>query len=159
MLQKQKETILSLLKTAYETKNFFDVYLLPHKDFFDVTEAFTDFNCESLDDKQCYIDLIENLLDADKDAQVFAEPYGIEGDNENTYIYSNTLIIFSKLTLDEVKNIFNNAPDIFPDDIGNITDFNERPYYVVDENGNLCPAEKFINSINNGYSIYYCWWD
>lgn len=159
MPQKQKETILSLLKIAYENKNFFDVYLLPYKDFFDVTENFYAFNCEVLEDKQCYIDLIENLLGADENAQVFVEPYGIEADVDNTYIYGDTLIIFSKLTLDEVKSIFNNTDDIFPDDIGKITDFNERPYSVVDKTGNLCPADGFISNINNGCCIYYCWWD
>lgn len=156
MLQKQKEVILSLLRTAEETKNFFSVYLLTYKDFLDVTEAFTDFNCESLEHKQGYIDLIENLLCADENAKVFVEPYGIESDSENTYIYGETLIIFSRLTLDEVKNIFNNVDDIFPDDIGNITDFNERPYSVVDESGDLRPASEFLNE---GHSVYYCWWD
>lgn len=70
------------------------------------------------------------------------------------FVFADTLIIFSTLTIPEIQQIFNEPKDIFPSDIGELTDFLQD--FVVDENGNLFPA---VNLFNNGYSAYYCWWD
>lgn len=59
----------------------------------------------------------QNLLHIDENAKVFVQVYGMENDNE-PFVYADTLIIFSKLSLDRIKQIFNESEDIFPSDIG-----------------------------------------
>ncbi len=154
MLQKQKETILALLKSAKANKNYVKKYYFSYKDFLDPTDNFTSFSCEDLDGKQGYIALIENLLIADETAKVFVEVYGFEEDNNEQFIYADTLIIFSKLSLLEIKQIFNEPKDIFPSDIGEVDDLQQQ--YIIGDTGDLIPA---IDLSNKGYSVYYCWWD
>lgn len=113
MLQKQKETILALLKSDGANKNYKCNYWFSYKDYLDPTDNFTD-----------------------------------------EFISADTLIIFSTLPLHEIKQIFNESKDIFPSDIGELTDSSLD--YVVGDNGNLFPS---VNLFNNGYSAYYCWWD
>lgn len=151
MLQKQKEIILELLKSAKVGRN---KYWCPYKDFLDPRDSFTDFSCENLEGKKGYIDLIENLLMADGAAKVFVEVYGFEEDGNEQFIYADTLIIFSRLSLVEVKQIFNGANDIFPSDIGEVIDLEQN--FIIGNNGVLIPA---ANTLNVGYSVYYCWWD
>lgn len=154
MLQKQKETILALLKSDEANKNYKRNYWFSYQDYLDPTDNFTDFSCENLDGKQEYITLIENLLNADETAKIFVQVYGLDEDNNDEFISADTLIVFSTLPLHEVKRIFNEPEDIFPSDIGELTDFSQN--FVVDDNGNLFPG---VNLLNNGYSAYYCWWD
>lgn len=154
MLQKQKETILALLKADEENKSYQRNYLFSYQDYLDLADQFTDFSCENLDGKKAYITVIENLLHADVTAKVFVQVYGFDRDHNDEYIYSDTLIIFSTLPLIEIERIFNGPKDIFPSDIGELTDASQS--FVVDDNGNLVPV---INLFNGGYSAYYCWWD
>lgn len=154
MLQKQKETILTLLKSDEENRSYQRNYLFSYQDYLDPTDQFTDFSCENLDGKEGYITVIENLLHADETAKVFVQVYGFDRDHNDEYIYADTLIIFSILPLPEIKQIFNEPKDIFPGDIGELTDVSQS--FVVDDNGNLVPV---INLFNGGYSAYYCWWD
>lgn len=154
MLQKQKETILALLKSDEANKNYKRNYWFSYKDYLDPTDNFTDFSCENLDGKQEYITLIENLLNADETAKIFVQVYGLDEDNNDEFISADTLIVFSTLPLHEIKRIFNEPEDIFPSDIGELTDFSQN--FVVGDNGNLFPG---VNLFNNGYSAYYCWWD
>lgn len=65
------------------------------------------------------------------------------------------LIIFSKVSLDEIKQIFNEPEDIFPSDIGEETDFS-RPTFLIDDNGELIPGAKLFGE---DCFVYYCWWD
>ncbi len=155
MLDKQKETILSLLKSDEENRSYENKYWFPYKDFLDPADAFTDFACENLDGKQGYIALIENLLHADETAKVFVEVYGYEEDNNEQFIYAETLIIYSKLSLPEIEQIFNEPEDIFPSEIGEETDFS-RPTFLIGNNGDLVPVAQHPD---DGYSVYYCWWD
>lgn len=152
MFQKQKETILALLKS---NKNYVNKYWFSYKDFLDPTDDFTDFSCENLDGKQGYITLIENVISADETAKIYVEVYGFEENNNEEFIYADTLIIFSRLSILEVKRIFNEPKDIFPSDIGVLTDSLQHNY-VVDDNGDLFPA---TNLQNSSHSVYYCWWD
>lgn len=154
MLQKQKETILALLKADEENKGYQRNYLFSYQDYLDPADQFTDFSCENLDGKEGYITVIENLQHADETAKVFVQVYGFDRDHNDEYIYADTLIIFSILPLPEIKQIFNEPKDIFPSDIGELTDVSQS--FVVDDNGNLVPV---INLFNGGYSAYYCWWD
>ena len=154
MLQKQKEIILKLLKSQKANKNYENRYWFSYKDFLDTTDDFTAFSCENLDGKQGYIALIENLLNVDETAKIFVEVYGFEEYHNEQFIYADTLIIFSKLSLLEIKQIFNKPEDIFPDDIGEMNDFSRS--FMIDDNGDLVPA---ANLLNNGHSVYYCWWD
>lgn len=154
MLQKQKETILALLKSDEANKNYKRNYWFSYQDYLDPTDNFTDFSCENLDGKQAYIALIENLLNADEAAKIFVQVYGLDWDNNDEFISADTLIVFSTLPLHEIKRIFNEPEDIFPSDIGELTDFSQD--FVVEDNGNLFPA---INLFNRNYSAYYCWWD
>lgn len=117
MINRQKETILALLKANETNRNYEKKYWFLYKDFLDPTDDFTAFSCENLDGKQGYIALIENFLNADETAKIFVEVYGFEENNNEQFIYADTLIIFSKLSLLEVKQIFNEPKDIFPSDI------------------------------------------
>jgi len=155
MDHQQKDTILTLLKTDKLNRNFTNRYWFSYQDFLDPTDPFTTFSCENLEGKQGYIDLIENLLRADDAAKVFVEVYGYEEVNHEQFIYAETLIVFSKLSLSEIKQIFNEPQDIFPSDIGEETDFSQ-PTFLVSDHGDLIPSEKLYN---DAYSIYYCWWD
>ena len=93
-------------------------------------------------------------MNADETAKIFVQVYGLDEDNNDEFISADTLIVFSTLPLHEIKRIFNEPEDIFPSDIGELTDFSQN--FVVDDNGNLFPG---VNLLNNGYSAYYCWWD
>ena len=155
MTQKQKEKVLTLLKSAEANKNYENRYWISYKDFLDPIDDFTEFSCENLDGKQGYISLIENILSRDKIAEIFVEVYGYEEDGSEQFVYADTLIIFSQLPLPEIKQIFNEPEDIFPSDIGEVDDFSQQNF-IVDGNGNLVPA---ANILDNDYSVYYCWWD
>ncbi len=155
MDNQQKNTILTLLKVDKTNRNYTNNYWFSYKDFLDPTDDFTDFSCERLDGKQRYITLIENLLNIDGTAKIFVQVYGLEEDNNEQCICADTLIIFSKLSLYEIKQIFNEPQDIFPDDIGEETDFSQ-PTFLIDNNGELIPSTKLFN---DDYFIYYCWWD
>lgn len=152
---RQKETILALLKSNKINKNYEKRYWFTYKDFLDTTDNFTSFSCEDLDGKQEYITVIENLLNADETAKVFVEVYGFEEVNNEQFIYADTLIIFSKLSLQEIKQIFNKPKDIFPSDIGEMTDFSQQNF-IIGDNGDLVPVADIFK---DGYSAYYCWWD
>ena len=155
MHHRQKETVLALLKSDEINKNYDKRYWFPYKDYLDPTDDFTAFSCEDLDGKQGYIALIENLLKTDGTAKVFVEVYGFEEDDNERFIYADTLIIYSNLSLLEIKQIFNEPEDIFPSDIGEVTGFSQQNFIVGDD-GSLVPVEDFPGS---GYSVYYCWWD
>ncbi len=155
MLNTQKETILAALKADKANKSYENRYWFSYKDFLNPTDDFTAFVCENLEGKQQYLNLIENLLNADKTAKIYVEIYGFEEDNNEQFIYADTLIIFSKLSLVEIEKIFNEPEDIFPSDIGEETDFLNRAF-IVDDNGDLVPAADFFD---DSYSVYYCWWD
>lgn len=155
MLQGQKETILALLKSDKANRNYENNYWFLYEDFLDPTDGFTSFSCEDLEGKQGYITLIENLLHADDTARIFVEVYGYEEINNEQFIYSDTLIIYSKLSLTKIKQIFHEPKDIFPSDIGEMTDF-PQPAFLINHDGSLVPVAE--NS-REGYFVYYCWWD
>ncbi len=153
MDNQQKGVILTLLKTDKMNRNYTKNYWFSYKDYLDPTDAFTDFSCESLEGKQEYIALIENLISKDKTAKVFVQVYGL--DNNDQVITADTLIIFSKLSLVEIKQIFNGFPNIFPSDIGEETDV-LQPTVLIGDNGELISSAKLFN---DEQSVYYCWWD
>ena len=155
MDNQQKGTILTLLKVDKINGNYTNNYWFSYKDFLDPEDYFTDFSCERLDGKQGYIALIENLLSIDGTAKIFVQVYGLEEDDSEQCICANTLIIFSKLSLYEIKHIFNEQQDIFPSDIGEETDFSQ-PTFLIGDNGELIPSTKLLS---DDYFIYYCWWD
>ena len=154
-IQRQKETVLALLKSAEANRNYETRYWFSYKDYLDPTDDFTAFVCENLEGKQGYLALIENLLNADETAKIFVEVYGFEEDHNEQFIYADTLFIFSKLSLSEIKQIFNEPEDIFPSDIGEETNLSQQNFIVGDD-GNLIPAK---NLLNDDDSVYYCWWD
>jgi len=155
MDNQQKGTILTLLKVDKMNRNYTNNYWFSYKDFLDPTDDFTDFSCERLDGKQGYIALIENLLSIDGTAKIFVQVYGLEENNNEKCITADTLIIFSKLSLYKIKQIFNEPKDIFPSDIGEETDFSQQTFLIGD-NGELIPSAKLLD---DDYFVYYCWWD
>lgn len=155
MDNQQKGTILTLLKIDQINKDNTNHYWFSYKDFLDPTDDFTDFSCERLDGKQGYIAVIENLLSIDGTAKIFVQVYGLEEDHNEQYICGDTLIIFSKLTLDDIKQIFHESQEIFPSDIGEETDFSQ-PTFLIGDHGELIPAAKLFLE---DYFIYYCCWD
>ena len=154
MNTQQKGKILNLLEVDRINGSYINNYWFSYNDFLDPTDNFTDFSCERLDGKQEYIALIETLLNIDKTAKIFVQVYGLEDVNER-FVYADTLIIFSKLPLIKIKEIFNAPKDIFPSDIGEITDFT-RPTFLIGDNGELIPSTELLSG---DYSVYYCWWD
>lgn len=155
MFHKQKERILALLKSDKMKKSFQNNYWFSYQDFLDPSDNFTSLACEDLEGKQAYISLIENLLREDGTAKIFVEVYGYEEVNHEQFIYSDTLIIYSKLQFTRIKQIFNEPRDIFPSDIGEVTDFSQ-PAFLIDSDGNPIPITEIPR---DGYSVYYCWWD
>lgn len=154
MDSRQKGTILTLLKVDKMTGNYTNNYWFDYKDFLDPTDDFTAFESERLEGKEEYTSLIENLLRIDENAKVFVQVYGMENDNE-PFVYADTLIIFSKLSLDRIKQIFNEPEDIFPSDIGEETDFSQ-PTFLIGAHGEIIPGVELYKEEN---SVYYCWWD
>lgn len=154
MDNQQKGTILTLLKVDEITGNYTNNYWFTYKDFLDPTDDFTAFECERLEGKERYTALIENLLSIDKCAKVFVQVYGMENDSE-PFVYADTLMIFSKLSLDGIKHIFNEPEDIFPSDIGEETDFSQ-PTFLIGNNGQIIPGAELFKGND---SVYYCWWD
>lgn len=107
----QKDTILTLLKTDKMNGNYTNNYWFSYKDYLNPIDDFTDFCCECLEGKIEYIALIENLINKDKTAKVFVQVYGLE--DKDKVITADTLIVFSKLSLVEIKQVFNEPKDIF----------------------------------------------
>lgn len=65
------------------------------------------------------------MLYADETAKIFVEVYGLDEDDNKPWDYADTLIIFSRLPLHKVKEIFNAPKDIYPSDIGE-KDYDEK---------------------------------
>ena len=149
----QKETILTLLKTDKTNSDYTNNYWFTYKDYLDTTDDFTDFCCECLEGKHEYIVLIENLINKDKTAKIFVQVYGLE--DKDQVVTADTLIIFSKLSLAEINQIFNEPKDIFPSDIGEETDFSQSAF-LIGNNGELIPSTKLFHEEQ---TAYYCWWD
>ena len=154
MNTQQKEKILNLLEVDRINRSYINNYWFLYNDFLDPTDNFTDFSCERLDGKREYISLIENLRSKDETAKIYVEVYGFEDVHER-FIYADTLIIFSKLPLIEIEEIFNEPEDIFPSDIGEMTDFT-RPTFLIGDTGELIPSTELLSG---DFSVYYCWWD
>lgn len=76
-------------------------------------------------------------------------------EDKNRVITADTLIIFSKLSLAEIKRIFNEPEDIFPSDIGEETDFSQTAF-LIGNTGELISGTKLSREKQ---SVYYCWWD
>ena len=87
--------------------------------------------------------MIENLLSIDGTAKIFVQVYGLEEDNNEQCVCADTLIIFSKLSLYDIKQIFNEPQDIFPSDIGEETDLSQ-PTFLIGDNGELIPITKLF---------------
>ena len=73
MNSKQKQTIIKLLKSNRDNKDYSERYWFPYDTFLDVTDAFTAFSCERLDGKQDYIAMINRLQNADDAAKAFVD--------------------------------------------------------------------------------------
>lgn len=155
MTQKQKDAILSLVRTQQDNKDFANSYVLPYLDFLDRTNAFTDFDCERLEGKDAYLFLIKQLLLTDAHAQVFVSVYGFEEDEDDLFIDGDTLIVFSSLPLFRIQELFNQSKDSIPSKIGEIIDFDEKTI-LVDQDGTQCPAKAVCKANDH---VYYCWWD
>lgn len=153
MNNEQKDTILTLLKMDKVNRNYTNKYWFSYKDYLDPADGFTDFCCECLEGKHEYIALIEKLIIKDKAAKIFVQVYGLE--DKDRVITADTLIIFCKLPLAEIKEIFNQPKDIFPSDIGEETDFSQ-PALLIGDNGELILSTRLFRE---GQSVYYCWWD
>lgn len=155
MLDRQKKKILALLKRDEANGNYENNYWFSYKDFLDPIDEFTAFSCENFDGKQRYLAIIENLLHKDESAKIFVQVYGYEEDSKESFIYADILIIFSRLPLIEIKQIFYETEELFPSSIGEAADFSKHTF-LVDDNGDLLPI---TNLFHDGYSVYYCWWD
>ena len=154
MNTQQREKISNLLEVDRINGSYINNYWFSYNDFLDPTDNFTDFSCERFDGKREYIALIENLLSKDETAKIFVQVYGFEDVHER-FIFADTLIIFSKLPLNEIEEIFDEPKDIFPSGIGEMTDFT-RPTFLIGDTGELIPSTELLSEDS---SVYYCWWD
>lgn len=157
MNYQQKDSILALLKMNAISRNYNTHYWFSYTDFLDSTDYYTDFSCERLDGKLRYITLIESLLAIDETARVYVQVYGFEDDQDDNkqFIYADTLIIFSKLPLDEIKHIFNESQDIRPSNIGEVLDCLQSAFLIGDD-GKPIPSTTLLE---DDHSVYFCWWD
>lgn len=154
MLKEQKDWILEIVKKDYDKRDFNHSYLLSYKEFLDVDEMFTDFNCERSLGKQQYITLIEKITIKDKAAKVYVEIYGVEEEQDDVWVYADTIIIFTALSFQDIQELLNGSSDLFPSDIGEIEDITKD--YKIIKNGQLYSATEIHTDLSN---IYYCWWD
>ena len=154
MLKEQKDWILEIVKKDYDKRDFNHSYLLSYKDFLDVDEMFTDFNCERSLGKQQYITLIEKITVKDKAAKVYVEIYGVEEEQDDVWVYADTIIIFTALSFQDIQELLNGSSDLFPSDIGEIEDITKD--YKIIKNGQLYSATEIHTDLSN---IYYGWWD
>ena len=76
-------------------------------------------------------------------------------EDKDKVITADTLIVFSKLSLAEIKQVFNESKDILPADIGEETDLSQSTFLVGD-NGELISITELSHEEQ---SVYYCWWD
>lgn len=155
MNDRQKGTVLALLKADEKNRNYVNHYWFSYEDYLDPAEDFTEFSCERSGGKRGYAALIEHLIGRDGTARVFAQVYGLEDDDDEQYIYADTLIIFSRLPLDEIKQIFNERAEISPSDIGEETNVLQRAF-LIDDHGERIPGTELFH---DGSFVYYCWWD
>lgn len=93
------------------------------------------------------------MLIKDETAKIYVEVYGFEEDNEQFMIYADTLIIFSRLSLLEIQQIFNKPRDIFPSAIEKKTHFIQQNY-IIDYNGDLIPVMG-ADIFDEGYSVLF----
>ena len=154
MTAEAKKAITAFLQSDEANGNYENIYWFSYKDFFDPEDHFMCFSCETLEGMQKFITLIENLLEKDKTAKIFVEVYGLEDDAE-PFIYADTLMIFSKLSLLEIQNIFHESKEIFPDYIEKMTDFPNKTF-LVGECGELISAKSLLSKDS---TVYACWWD
>ena len=154
MNTQQKEKILNLLEADRNRGDYTNRYWFSYHDYLDPTDDFTDFSCERLDGKREYIALIENLLRKDETAKIYVEVYGLE-DVDERLISADTLILFSRLPLNEIEEIFNEPEGIFPSEIGEITDFT-RPTFLIGDSGELIPGTELFGE---DFTVCFCWWD
>lgn len=162
MNAQQRGTILVLLKTDEINKSYQTRYWFSYKDYLDPEDSFTDFAYANVDGKQEYINLIESLLRLDAAARVYVEVYGLEEIDGDPLIYAETLIIMSRLPLDDIKRVFNAPDDIFPSDIGEETNLSQPLFPETVEKRFLIGSHELIsgrNLIRENESVYYCWWD
>ncbi|GEM_PF-1468483 len=153
-----RERILALLREREQRRDYSHNYLVPYKDYLDASDPFTDFNCERDEGKTNYMAMINRVAAMDPAAQIFVEVYSLEEDDDEAYIYADTLIIFSALPLADVKRIFSQSKDLFPSDVGELQDrdFYDKVNLVVTGDGALQPVDSFRGQ---GSHCYYCWWD
>ncbi len=163
MNAQQRGTILVLLKTDEINKSYQTRYWFSYKDYLDPEDSFTDFAYANVDGKQEYINLIESLFHLDAAARVYVEVYGLEEIDGDPLIYAETLIIMSRLPLDDIKRVFNAPDDIFPSDIGEETNLSQPLFpeivekrFLIGSHGELISGR---NLIRENESVYYCWWD
>lgn len=154
MTSEAKKAITAFLKLDEANRSYENNYWFSYQDFFDPEDDFMCFSCETLSGIQKYITLIEKLLDTDKKAKIFVEVYGLEEDDES-FIYAETLIVFSKLSLLEIQKIFKEPKDIFSDYIEKMTDFPDE-FFIVSESGELIPGK---NLLSKDCTVYVCWWN
>ena len=153
-----QERILALLREREQRRDYSHNYLFPYKDYLDANDPFTDFNCERDEGKENYMALIDQVVAMDPAAQIFVEVYSLEEDDDEEYIYADTLIIFSALPLADVKRIFSQSKDLFPSDVGELQDqdFYDKVNLVVTRDGSMQSVDLFRG---RDHHCYYCWWD
>ena len=155
MQQKQKEAIASLLEKQAEDRDFKTSYLIEYREYLDSTDAFTEFNCERAEGKEQYAVMIEQVRDRDRGAKVFVAVYGLEGQDEDRYIYADTLIILSNLSEEMVQEVIDQSGDIFPSEFSELN-YNLENYFIIDIIGEKSPL---MSLLEEGQRVINFWWD
>lgn len=154
MHQQQKEKLLQLMKAARENRDYGKYYLTEYEEYLNSNESFTDFNCERGEGKLPYKSLIEKIINADEHAKIYVELYGFEEQPDDTFIYADTLIIFSRLPYEDINRLLNEPSDIFPSETGELENMTE--VYTLVKDGSLYPISDIVNP---ACKMYFCWWD
>lgn len=159
MTEKQKETILPLLRRQEEEGRYTELYLIAYEEYLDTEDTFTDFWCERAEGKQQYTEMIAEVVKRDAGAKVFVEVYGFEEeeDGSDIFIYAETMILLTELLDEQIQQVMDGAGDIFPSELGEVSQENDalERAFVIDAAGCKLPLMHYLQEKQR--ILYYGW--
>lgn len=145
---KQREAILSRIEDRTGT-----YLLVPWEDYLDPAEPFTELNCQRGEGKKDYAAMIRGFLRLDENARIFAELYGLEGEDEgDAWVWADTLLAITTLPPEQAEEYFYNDPRVWPSQASALPD--RYDLLVVDRDGAARPL-----TLREGETICSLWWD
>lgn len=156
--EKQKCIIMNFLAK----KDYGITLCVSGHEYLDTEEPFTEFNCQEMEDKKLYLEVINEVSALDPKAQAYVDIYGLEED-ETTFITSETLWLKTVLSIEDIEAIFRQMNDKYqcycsPSSIGIISENEIKKGILVDKNGRLIEMSKELK-MDGKNRLIFCWWD